>query len=539
MPAGSVWNIQRLALYHSGRAEAVYSDGSAAILHPSAKGAKGPMTVTFFACNGVRQRLLSSCLPREFCGKILAAATIRDRFHPMPSVLSSPAKKRLRRLQLLTHVVWPSCDMGTQRHEDGSISIESLDRNSKLLLAPHGRSYVVEWWQPVPSTDRESHMENAPGCQMATESFGTGVGYEHIYQVQCFYVEHVEIPWLYPLFLALMQHVAPSADAAYAHSSTTRRLVGLKARLEDCLATGQLVDSGKGVTAPLPSNGPNGLDTVGNACDHVSPAVCMGEVSEGPVRVLWTPTATLWLHPDRGEATIDVSCGTPTQPAQCLLMESSLKGRFWKRLGPGGPGGPGGEVILSEMKSVSTGPESQRVLELIDEAAQWLRHNALAATRSTGCSDTGSTGSTGFPSAGPSWVPELEISEGKVHLTIFTSGTGDRHRSASYVGPRLLRLLFADGARLSFTIPSCLPSLPSSLPLVGHFRLILASGEVLHRSFAEPWGAEFHVATLRALLRSRQEATDAMEPMEAVAQSALRRSHLAYKSIGRLVATSG
>jgi hypothetical protein len=33
---------------------------------------------------------------------------------------------------------------------------------------------------------------------------------------------------------------------------------GLKARLEDCLATGQLVDSGKGVTAPLPSNGPNG-----------------------------------------------------------------------------------------------------------------------------------------------------------------------------------------------------------------------------------------------------------------------------------------
>ena len=38
--------------------------------------------------------------------------------------------------------------------QDGSISIESLDRNSKLLLAPHGRSYVVEWWQPVPSTDR-------------------------------------------------------------------------------------------------------------------------------------------------------------------------------------------------------------------------------------------------------------------------------------------------------------------------------------------------------------------------------------------------
>ena len=34
---------------------------------------------------------------------------------------------------------------------------------------------------------------------------------------------------------------------------------GLKARLEDCLATGQLVDSGKGVTAPLPSNGNGSL----------------------------------------------------------------------------------------------------------------------------------------------------------------------------------------------------------------------------------------------------------------------------------------
>ena len=42
----------------------------------------------------------------------------------------------------------------------------------------------------------EGCMENAPGCQMA-ESFGTSslVGCEHIYQVQCFYVESVEIPW--------------------------------------------------------------------------------------------------------------------------------------------------------------------------------------------------------------------------------------------------------------------------------------------------------------------------------------------------------
>lgn len=454
----------------------------------------------------------------------------------MPSVLSSPAKKRLRRPRPLTHVVWPSCDMGTQRCEDGSIVVESLDGNCKLLLAPHGRSYVVEWWQSWPElrSRREGCMENAPGCQMA-ESFGTSslVGCEHIYQVQCFYVESVEIPWLYPLFLALMQHHVPSANA---HSSTvSRRLAGLKARLEDCLATGQLVDSGKGLTAPLPDGQGQGsprLGRVGDACDHVSPAVCMGEVSEGPVRVLWTPNATLWLHPDRGEATIDVSDGSPSQnfqPAQWLLMESSLKGRFWKRLGPAG-GDQVPELILSDIIP-SAGPvpgpgHPQRVLDLMDEAAQWLHHNALA--------ELGSTGSTGSTESGvhPAWVPELEISEGKVHLTIFTSGgTGDtRQRSASYERPRLLRLLFPDGARLSFTIS---PGMPSE-----HFRLILASGEVLHRSFAEPWGAEFHVATLRALLR-RQGGVEPAEPVEALTQSALRRSHLACKSIGRLVATSG
>ena len=44
----------------------------------------------------------------------------------------------------------------------------------------------------------------------------------------------------------------------------------------------------------------------------VTPAWFVGgwasrSLGEGPVRVLWTPNATLWLHPDRGEATIDVA----------------------------------------------------------------------------------------------------------------------------------------------------------------------------------------------------------------------------------------
>ena len=41
----------------------------------------------------------------------------------------------------------------------------------------------------------------------------------------------------------------------------------------------------------------------------------------------------------------------------------------------------------------------------------------------------------------------------------------------------------------------------------------LLAFQVLHRSFAEPWGAEFHVATLRALLRSHGSRSFS-EPLE-------------------------
>ena len=74
--------------------------------------------------------------------------------------------------------------------------------------------------------------------------------------------------------------------------------------------------------------------------------------------------------------------------------------------------------------------------------------------------------------------------------------------------PRLLRLLFPDGARLSFTMPnsSAATPLPAESALGGqHFRLITPSGEALHRSFADPFGAEFYVATLRAMLRRHGE----------------------------------
>ena len=41
---------------------------------------------------------------------------------------------------------------------------------------------------------------------------------------------------------------------------------------------------------------------------------------------------------------VDLKWKSATKIADQRWQESSLKGRFWKRLGPGGPGGPGGEA---------------------------------------------------------------------------------------------------------------------------------------------------------------------------------------------------
>ena len=53
----------------------------------------------------------------------------------------------------------------------------------------------------------------------------------------------------------------------------------------------------------------------------------MGALGEGPVRVLWTPNATLWLHPDRGEATLDVA-RLPREELRMILGESHME-KMW------------------------------------------------------------------------------------------------------------------------------------------------------------------------------------------------------------------
>lgn len=520
--------LHRVAVYHSGRAEAVFSDGSAVILHPTPMAA-----VTFFSATGERQRLLSSCLPRQICGKIVAAAVIRDRFFPVPSVLSSPAKPHCRRMAIFSHVVWPSTD-GAQRLEDGSFRVISLDQKAIFTLAPHGRSYVVQWWQATANQPTTGHRDwNAEMLSNEKHEDGIGeistnsshndlgdnsnsarphLGYEHVHQVQCFCVAegfHAQLPWLYPLFLCLMLQASPG----HVTNTMAANLKCLKEQLQEALATGQLLDSGKGVTAPLPTMGSRRNDCLferSRGCDDVSPAVSMGEVSEGRVMVLWTPNSTLWLHT---EGILDVQVKTSgSSSSQWLIMESSLKGLFWRRHhGPNGsaifPEVP--EILYHDMKSTA----NSQVLPLIDEAVAWMHHNTLA--------EAGEIPSSEPMDVGHAWVPEMEIGEGDVHLAIFTSST------SKHEVPHLLRLLLSDGSRLSCTLPSW----PTSRSILQgqSFRLVTATGDVLRFSFNAPGPGAYAVKTMMALLHrlDEQQTLKDVTNIDAVAQGALRRSQLA------------
>jgi len=240
----------------------------------------------------------------------------------------------------------------------------------------------------------------------------------------------------------------------------------------------------------------------------------MGEVSEGRVMVLWTPNSTLWLHT---EGILDVQVKTSgSSSSQWLIMESSLKGRFWKRHhGPKGsaifPEVP--EILYHDMKSTA----NSQVLPLIDEAVTWMHHNALA--------EAGEIPSSEPMDIGHAWVPAMEISEGDVHLAIFTSST------SKHEVPHLLRLLLSDGSRLSCTLPSW----PTSRSILQgqSFRLVTATGDVLRFSFNAPGPGAYAVKTLMALLHrlDEQQTLKDVTNIDAVAQGALRRSHLVRAGI--------
>lgn len=157
------WRTVRLALFSSGRCEVVYSDGTGAILHPPAA-----ERVTYFCRDGLRQRLLTSCLPKfvsatdtsgtkdELKAKVSAALALRDYFHPIPAASGlGSLGRRTRHHVKLSHVAWPLA--GAQklqatpihhkhtREDNGEVEIRSTDGLATLVLAPHCRTFAVEW----------------------------------------------------------------------------------------------------------------------------------------------------------------------------------------------------------------------------------------------------------------------------------------------------------------------------------------------------------------------------------------------------------
>ena len=464
--------MERVAVYESGRAEAVFSDGSAVVLHPPIA-----QRVTFFDSNGARQRLLSSCLPKcsgktDLRAKILTAAGIRDRFHPHPSCLSD-FKRKQRRPGRATQTLWPAITR-FQPEADGSVRVASIDGLTQVTLASHSRTYVVEWWRPC-------------RCEAEMRCGEAQIVYEYVRQEQCFAVEPVQLAWVYPVFLAL--------------HSQGKEVLSLAAVLEQQLAEGQALDSGYGVSTALPEE-PTSSYPSDYSSDSISPAVLMGEPSEGAVALVWARGSTILLQ--NKDASIDAVLDLPDSASSVrVLLESSLSGRFWKRSACIPDTSEIPELICSEVRAPGRSLAAQLLL-LVDEAGTWLRHNAA-------CAKSHALPAHCLPLPGSScpWVPEMEV-EGPARLTIFRSA----RRS------RLFRVLFEDGSRLSFEADSgsC-----DSLDPSQTFRLVKASGDILVRRFAEPIGAEFEVLVTRALLASLHPETYVPD----VADRALRRSTLA------------
>lgn len=215
------WSSRQLLLYVSGRAEVVFSDGSAAIVvHPGAE------RFTFFRPDGARQRCLTSCMPwscalpvighedpdckplhigkDEVCAKASAALDLRGRFCPSASAGPSQMAHRTQRHVLVPRARWPapsSIDDGVNGISANiAITVSSTDSVASLTLASHGCTYAVEWWQP---RGKSGEM----GCVEASNMESKGFPQEHEQRLQCFAVADPPLAaWVYPLFLALSQH---------------------------------------------------------------------------------------------------------------------------------------------------------------------------------------------------------------------------------------------------------------------------------------------------------------------------------------------
>jgi len=226
----------------------------------------------------------------------------------------------------------------------------------------------------------------------------------------------------------------------------------------------------------------------------------MGTFGEGRVMLSWTPQSAIRLG--QREASVELlDLGSTDSSYQWAFLESSLSGHFWKMRASSNLEWQLPDVFCLDLlppRDPGDSPFACRLIALVEEASLWLRQNSsesVAGTGDPGCTSPGN--SNPWPH-GPkealalAWLQEAELEDGGACLTVFR--WGER---------RLVRLLFAEGARMDFEAP---PS--AHLELLGpgsNFRLLTERGELLERRFAEPLGAEAEVAQALRLLRKLSE----------------------------------
>lgn len=596
----------RLALYRCGRAEIVFGDGSALVLHsPDASRA------SYFGPDGLRLRFLTACAPRrrplrplaqdvraaaaaqgraegpcrhrrgeQVRAKVGAAVCLWSRFVPVPfagppgeeiaALCAGPEARRLWRHARLCHVRWSRSSLsspstGAAAPRGGAVRVASTDGIATLTLAPHGYTYVVEWWCPLgeacrvetgPSGEGMTLYCGADGAAPRGKGVARGMAgeanasvcYEHVSLVQCFAVADAPEPaWAYALFLALAEHVRAREATSEKATTSDARLTSVEVALRQHMEDGTVVDAGTGeVLAALPLGlnveselaASNGVNHSRGAWigDAVSPAVVLGATGAGPVRVMWTPDMTMWFHlagigsAASGEATIQMPPAAASDG--CAVLASTQGCRFWQCLGPMGDSLG---VVASCVLPVDSA--SALLSECVSEALRWLRFNrsetSSAAAAACACAERRPppTQDAGRSGDARGWLLERDFfEEGVGRLSVFAGSAG----SAGAGSPRLVRVLFADASRLEFSAGPALARPAAGCP----FRLLTASGEVLQRSFGLPLGCEAHAHAACALLarvaepaaaRQRQRHASALAAQHALAAtargSALLRAH--------------
>jgi len=415
--------------------------------------------------------------------------------------------QRTQRHVRVSRVRWPApSSIDDDVHEISAniaITISSAESVASLTLAPHGRTYAVEWWQPQEISSCEDYATT-----------GKGLYQEHVQRQQCFTVVDPPLAaWVYPLFLALNHHRFRSGKLC-ANSSVAdvsfidAQIAVIAAFMRGQLSAGEIIEGIDGeVLAKLPcsevflrKNNAQGMHDNMWGNDVVSPAASLGAAGEGPVHVIWTPDSTAWFHVHRNfnEVTIDAS-GSGSIGHR--LIVSSQGGLFWTH------SWTGGEEVFASSALPSGGSDS--VLWQVFEAQRWLRHNRseMACLLPSGPDQGALSDKIHVDGAcAASWIRETKMRyPGLGCISVFRPRSRESAyglNAASASSPqRLLRLLFDDATRLSFltqTDSSGALKLPGGCST---FRLLSSSGAIVTRSFNDPADCDVYAQAALELVR--------------------------------------